>query len=273
MLRVGLKDVLADRGYTATANGSGFIMPVRALGGEPVFELYENQRGAHGTAHGAIIIDGQPFSPSCPPTLFDIPKPPVSASTADIVAYQNAIAVRAQYALVPYGSRKKNGAQNFRCPARCKKLSCPLVATSKKSAFPVFTNPKIAAPNSVCSQQYKLFAAADIPLSQREMFGSKAWYDSNNRRSRVEGFFGNIKNEACENLRHGTIRVMGLAKTGFMIAFAVAATNLRLIRSFLASGKAAVRAKKGRGRPRKPGVQVFLPAGVTLAAPNAPPGR
>ena len=67
-----------------------------------------------------------------------------------------------------------------------------------------------------------------LPLSQRELSGLKERFFSYSRRNRVEGFFGNVKNEASENLRRGAIRVRGGLKTGFLTLMILAATNLGL---------------------------------------------
>jgi hypothetical protein len=118
--------------------------------------------------------------------------------------------MREKYALVPRGSRKANGSQEYQCPAAAGKLFCPLMPSSTPGAFPAALAPATALPGSVCSKKFTTFQAAEAPLSQRDLFGSARWFSSMSRRSRVEGFFGNVKNEACENLRRGTIRVRGL---------------------------------------------------------------
>ncbi len=56
--------------------------------------------------------------------------------------------------------------------------------------------------------------------------------DTFNRRSRVEGWFGNLKNDNTEALGRGAFRVMGVCKTSLMIAVFAAATNLRLLRAW-----------------------------------------
>lgn len=48
------------------------------------------------------------------------------------------------------------------------------------------------------------------------------------RRSYVESSYGNIKNEAEQNLRRPSVRVMGRAKMTFISAVVVAAANLRM---------------------------------------------
>lgn len=265
-----LGDVVADREYTATKDGRNFILPVRALGGEPVFELTQTQLGAHGTTHGAVMIDGHPFSPATPKALYKLTPPAASASWKEIAAYQQRIETRSKYAMVQHGSRKKNGSIVYQCPASAGKLSCPLVAHSHPRSFPAVFAPKSAAPGSICSKKYTTFQATDAPLSQRDMHGSAAWFSSMSRRSRVEGFFGNIKNEACENLRRGTIRVRGLVKTGILVAFSVASANLRLARAFAKRTPAAP--VKKRGRPKKVGVVKYADVFVADTGANAPPG-
>ena len=265
-----LGDVVADREYTSTMSGSDFILPVRALGGEPVFDLTKHQLGAHGTTHGAIMIDGQPFSPSTPPGLHLIVPPPPGRPFKEIADYQAQIATRARYALVPHGSRSANGSQIYQCPASAGKLSCPLVPSSPDDAFPALLAPTNPAPGSVCTKSYTTFHAADTPLAQRDLFGSNAWFKSMSRRSRVEGFFGNVKNEACEHLRRGTIRVRGLVKTGMLVAFTIAATNLRLAIAFTRRTPKPLRPR--RGRPKKKGVIKYADIFTTTTAANAPPG-
>jgi hypothetical protein len=246
-----LSDVLADREYTMSNDGADFLLPVRALGGEPVFQLTEYQLGAHGTSHGAIIIDGQPFSPSTPRGLWKIEVPAVDASAKKIREYQDQITIRSQYALVPHSARKPNGSQVFQCPASAGKIQCPLVGSSLHPLSKISTAlmaPSNVPPNTVCSKKFTTFSADDIPLSQRELHGSTEWYFSTSRRNRVEGFFGNLKNEARENIRRGTIRVRGLEKTGLLLLMAVARVNLRLADIWLENTNQPMRAKMGRRR-------------------------
>lgn len=275
VMQGSLGDVVADRAHSRRHDGSDFALPVRALGGEPVFGLRTDQLGVSGTVHGALIIDGNLFSPATPANLRNLTPPPVGASIAGIITYQQQVAKRSQYALVPHGKRRTNGDADYRCPAAAGKLRCALVPGSLQLPMSVptaLTPPTVARKGTVCAQATKRFAAADIPLAQRDLHGSRNWYASWNRRNRVEGFFGNLKDEARESIRRGIVRVRTKEKVGLWLAFAVAAANVRLTAAFRRRPTAAP-PKRKRGQPRKPGLAVYLPAGVATrpAAANAPP--
>ncbi len=111
--------------------------------------------------------------------------------------YEDRVALRSIYALVPHGRRRDNAAVDVQCPAQAGKLRCHLVASSMRR--PVTILPALAAPRAVdgrdvCSNRYTRIDAADLPLHQRDLFGSTEWHHSYARRGPVEGFFGNLKN-------------------------------------------------------------------------------
>ena len=121
----------------------------------------------------------------------------------------------------------------------------------------------------MCSKNFTTFHATDLPLSQRELYGTSRWYISYRRRNRVEGIFGNVKNEAVENLRRGSIRVRGLIKTGLLVALMVASTNLRLGVSW--ERQVALPPKVRRGRPAKRALLSYAKVALGVADANAPP--
>ena len=272
----GLGDVLVDRGYTMTKDGSDFILPVRALGGEPIFGLRDDQIGSSGTLRGAVIIDGRPYSPSMPKKLYRIkqakhlqtyqPNPQVVAE------YEAAIKERSVYALLPHGARRPNGSQVYMCPAAAGKLRCPLVPTSLLTfgKLPAANPPKQARPGSVCSSKFRTFTAEELPLSQRHIFGSTKWRKSYSRRGEVERHFARAKDYSQENLRRGAIRVMGLVKTGLLISFALASINRRLTLSFDRNQHKKTPVKRGR-RPsatvKKFATKVMAAQGIASPVP------
>lgn len=237
--RGALGDVLVDRGYTQSKHGNDFLNPVRALGGEPVFDLKENQLGTNGTVRGAIIIDGAPFSPSIPNALKKL-TPPRPTGTGvylphpgEVADYQAKIAQRARYAMVPHGKVRENGTAVFQCPGAAGKLVCPLQVAAgalQNGALPAANPPKRVVADSVCARRYSTFdIATDLPLYQRDLYGSKQWLESYRRRgTSIEPHFGAMKDESMASFRRGKVRVRGLVKTGLMVAFALATTNRRL---------------------------------------------
>jgi hypothetical protein len=184
----------------------------------------------------------------------------------DVVAeYEAAIKARSVYALVPHGVRRPNGSQVYMCPAAAGKLRCPLVASSVLLALgtmPAANPPSKARPDTVCSSKFRTFTAEELPLSQRHIFGSTAWRKSYSRRGEVERHFARTKDHSQENIRRGSIRVMGLAKVGLLISFSLASINRRLAASFERNKNKKPVVKRGR----RPGNSVKkFSAGVAAA--------
>lgn len=96
-----------------------------------------------------------------------------------------------------------------------------------------------------------------MPYWRRDLFGSTEWWASWNRPNRIEGIFGNVKNDAAQNITRGRIRVMGLAKVSLMCLFVAMAANLRPADTFAAAqdrkeAEAAAAAAGDTEQTRKP---------------------
>jgi hypothetical protein len=237
------RDVLADRAYTSESRrADDWIWPLWEHGFTSVHELTENQLGPAGRAtprprSGALVVDGQPYSPRLPAHLRSIDPPKLGATRADIAAYQALIAQRKLYALHAVGGRNTDGSWDFGCRAmallgqlRCdlKPDSLQLPHNRPTTAPGVFTPANGRLPK-VCGQQKARVQRDELPYWQPDLYGSTEWYASYNRRNRIEGIFGNLKNDATQDITRGSVRVMGLAKTAFLTMVAVMAVNLRLL--------------------------------------------
>jgi hypothetical protein len=69
-------------------------------------------------------------------------------------------------------------------------------------------------------------------IRQRLYWGSPAWIASFNRRTYIEGLFGNWKSPKTENVRRGWTFVTGIVKTSLMVACVTVAANLRILRKW-----------------------------------------
>lgn len=237
-------DIVMDRAYSL--GYERFLEPARAFGFLPHFAMRADQLGVHGDVRGMLIVDGQPFSPRMPAALRNITPPKVPGSPkADIDAWQAEVAKRAPYAIKLRGSTT-SGVFDLSCPAardfgamRCgnKPESLLLPAT-----IPLAPPRNVGKPlPDICAKQRIRVNAEDLPLWQPHLHGSSQWWASMGRRSRVEGAFGNLKNDATQSLCRGRIRVRGLAKTALMAAFLCVASNMRTAKRFEAAVNQAPR--------------------------------
>lgn len=226
------QDLVMDRAYTLGFDK--YLITARSLGYSPHFDLRKDQRGLTGAVDGMLIVDGQPYSPSLPAALHDIPVPKLpGANKTQLAAWHAQHDQRSRYLIRWRGNLTSTGKMDFSCPASrdFSSLRCPNKSESMVTLpatipmAPPIPNPTAALPK-ICAQQKVRVDAADLPLWQPYQYGTYKWWRSMARRARVEGAFGRLKNDASQNITRGRIRVMGLAKTSIMAAFLVAAANI-----------------------------------------------
>jgi hypothetical protein len=235
MIRGGtaVADVVADRGYTYK---NDWAPGLHALGIDPVADLHANQYGPRGTHAGARIIAGTPHCPAMPATFDTIHRPERLVQTPALDTFTADIERREQWSLRRVAGPDRDGKERYECPARAGKLRCPLQPGSL--ALPLATPTVLTPPDpdtapTCCSQRtITVPGEVDAKARQRHYWGSPNWVKAFNRRSRVEGWFGNLKNDNTEALGRGAFRVMGMCKTSIMVAIFAAATNLRLLRAW-----------------------------------------
>jgi hypothetical protein len=131
---------------------------------------------------------------------------------------------------------KDQGKERWECPAEAGKVvcaNCPASALLPEGTPEVEHPPSEATAPKCCTQRTVTIPGTVTPkLRQTLYWGSPEWIESFSRRTYVEGFFGNMKNPSAENVRRGWCRVVGIVKTSILAACAVAATNIRLLRSW-----------------------------------------
>ena len=235
LIHTGTKvsDVVADRGYSYKNDWAPGLL---AMGIDPVADLHANQYGPRGTHAGARIVAGTPHCPAMPAAFDTIQRPDRLVATPALDTFTADIERREQWALRRVAGPDRDGKERYECPARAGKLRCPLQAGSL--ALPLATPTVLAPPDAdtaptCCSQRtITVPGHVDSKARQRHYWGNPNWIKAFNRRSRVEGWFGNLKNDNTEALGRGAFRVMGICKTSIMIAVFAAATNLRLLRAW-----------------------------------------
>lgn len=230
---VAFTELLADRHYSYKAPDR-WAKQLADRNIEQVVDLHKNDQNFR-DYNGARLAAGWLHCPATPDHMGKIVHPGPAATDKQKEAFQKQIEERKQYAL----QRKTVvGARRFTCPALAGFVGCPLregtVDIAIEGNLPVITKPpaRDTAPTCCTQTTVELKEDGQRKLWQREYWGSKRWTISNNRRTYVEGMFGNMKNPSTENLSRGTFRITGLARVTLLVGLLAVATNIRLHRNW-----------------------------------------
>lgn len=247
-----LSEVLNDRAWSY-AQADQWAFPVRERGIEQVLDLHPNDRGAR-DFEGIRMVDGAPHCPAMPDRLVNIARPArfsvgplarnattdqVRQHSADAKAlneFQEQIEERRTWAFRRVAGPDKTGKERWECPAQAGKricANCPLSQMFDPSTPTVENPPSEPGKPKCCRQRSVTIPGYVTPkIRQRLYWGSPEWIASFNRRTHVEGSYGNLKNTNTENITRGWCCVVGLVKTSLLLAVAAAASNIRILRGW-----------------------------------------
>lgn len=237
-------ELLADRAFSY-GTPENWAYQLRDRGIAQVLDLHQNDHGAvpH-VKHGYTMVDGWPHCPSMPEHLERVDRPKVlslrplprtagveerAAWEADRRAIETFDAQIAERRIYRFERRAKSGSRSeqFICPAKAGKVKCagcPLTrdfGDDVPEVTPPATLPKACKQATICVKP-----TVQPKLRQDLYWGSPEWKASYGRRNRVEGTFGLMKSVKGGNLRRGWTHQVGIVKTSFLLAVAVAASNL-----------------------------------------------
>jgi hypothetical protein len=272
-----------DRAYT-NAKPEDFQLPARALGYRPVLDYKVDQLGIQDQFVGTLQIDGAFYCPAIPKVLI--------AATADFrdgtideETYRARLKERCKYLIVSKSAPDEEGHLRVRCPAsnpaptaRCELKPRSVTRRTTGRLRVVVPADLEARPPPICSQQ-----SVTVPphvgakYAQDLLYGSPEWEATYaTLRSSIEGFNGFVKDGAHEALDDPERRrIRGVAAQSVLVAFLLAAANLRKIATFNCEEKALASGKLKRlpKRRRTKSIDTWRPEtpAVALASDPDPP--
>jgi hypothetical protein len=122
-----------------------------------------------------------------------------------------------------------------------------------------------------CQTKSRVFSDEHLSLWQSNTFGQEAWYQDWNRRNRVEGSYGVMKNLGVTNYGRDYHHFVGLARETLVAAFAAVAYNLHMLATWRARQALAARATAAT-LADKLGFDPFTPTATIPAKSPAGPG-
>ena len=186
---------------------------------------------------------GHPHCLCAPDELGVIPTLPPAASREERQDFRDRIERRRAFALRIVNQPTGDGTVRCQCPALAGTVGCPLrpgtVEAAIEMGLPVIENPPSEELDGeplpkICTQVTVQYRPPEKvrKLQQPFYWGSEKWQRMYQRRTYVEGTYGNRKNVSTENMRRGLFQRMGLPWANIVIGLVAASYNLRMLQSW-----------------------------------------
>jgi hypothetical protein len=268
---IDIGDLLADSGY-AYRIAEHWALPVRALGAQLIQDLHPNDRGPHGTHHGAICHNGNLYCPATPKPLLEQSPLPRGASTEQTDAHDQQCQELALYKLSPITGYDPDGYRRVICPAAQQKLRCPHRPQSMTLPHdrPTILTPPDPPPVCCAQQTITVPPTVNAKTAQKHDYPSRQHRLSYNRRTAAERTFATLTDRATNDLSRGWCRLTGLAPIVLFTATAFIARNLRVADAFAARQAENAR-RAAQGLPPKQRKRRRQTTQDLISAANPPP--
>ena len=232
---IAITDVLVDSGYSYRIPET-WALPIRQLGIDLIHDLHPNDRGPHGTHHGATINNGNLYCPTTPTTLLKLGPLPRAATVEQTATHDQQTAELARYKLSPITRRDPDGYHRVSCPAAQGKIRCPHKPASLTLPHDRPTVPVAPEHPPVCCTQKTITVPPTVnaKTAQKHDYPSPAHRTSYNRRTAAERTFSTLKDRARTDLSRGWCRQMGLTAIALHTATALITRNIRVADAFTA---------------------------------------
>jgi hypothetical protein len=228
-----LGQVVADPAYTA--NPADWQLPIRDLGGSPVFRLHRTNQAGRNLHQGVTFVDGRPYCPCIPDELAEIAFPRFPARKAQYDAFALEATKRRRFEMKANTGFRADGSRQFKSPhwdAERRGGGC--IHCVYADGSPVIDKVTGKPKPTCCTQATKVFSREELGLYQEDPFGEPDWFTHWNARDRVEGTFGIFKNLAVVNWGHDYHHFVGLVRETLVATFAVVAHNFHVQRNWRA---------------------------------------
>jgi hypothetical protein len=233
--RIQIDDLLADSGYAYRVPAT-WALPLRRLGIDLVQDLHPNDRGPHGTHHGAVCHNGRLYCPATPKALLDISPLPRAANSEQTAIHDQQCAELATYKLSAITAHDHDGYHRTICPAVQGKLRCPHRPASLTLPHDRPTILKAPEhPPTCCTQQtITVPPTINAKTAQKHDYPSPQHRASYQRRTAAERTFATITDPATNTIARGWCRLTGLTPNALLTAIVLIARNLRIADAFTA---------------------------------------
>jgi hypothetical protein len=225
---VEVGDLIGDRHYSYK-KAERWAQPLWKRGVRLVHDLRKDDHGAV-DYEGSKIIAGWPHCPGTPSHLEVLLRPGSSGTAEEIDIFRSQIDERFKFAMRRHKTVLGDGKSRWGCPALNGKVGCPFiegtVEVARESGQPIVVPPEAKTP--FCKQTtVQIPPGRHMKYAQEEYWGDGRWEPSWDRRTYVEGVYGNLKNPNTENIHRGFFQFTGLPMVTLAMAAAVASYNVR----------------------------------------------
>jgi hypothetical protein len=268
---IPIGDLLADSGY-AYRVAEGWALPLRHLGASLIQDLHPNDRGPHGTHHGAIRHNGNLYCPATPEPLLALGPLHRAATPEQTHTHDQQYRELARYKLSPITRHDPDGYHRVICPAAQGKLRCPHRPDSMTLPHqrPTILKPPEHPPACCTQQTITVPPSINAKTAQKHDYPSPQHRASYNRRTAAERTFATLTDRATNDLSRGWCRLTGLTPIALFTATAFIARNIRIADAFNAR-QAENKRRADNGLPPKQRKRRRHTLQELVATANAPP--